>query len=777
MKVFILIITWFNFSAYSYGPQDYDNFDNDLTQLEVEYGSAVDPREQYEKSLNIWRDIVDATTDQLAREEGETDEEFQEGFDRHLDLLLRSSKIRSKYLIEVQQNQDSTVFDFNLAFFNDLRREIQLVPVEWYAIAYFKVIYIKNNLKLGFDGIKTLVLDGVLLCLVFMIPFFFWGVSKRIIKKLKIWRAKFIRLSYKAKNYSLYSELLRLAIDYFPWIMALYSISLSRSLLEKTHFEELSIFYPFIAYWIYYRIFRKILSDSLLRIAKNYKPGQKSGSLEEKAAKNASLLSFTLLISYSLIYMIESVVSKGLSYYIFQNISFIVILIVLFIIGRDWRQELSAKVADMKIPHVSEWLSKNLSMKRHFYLCLPVLIAVLAVNVFMLFLQWSGRFEFVKSITAEIFKRKLENSEIFEESELQDLPEDYQELFYRRVEHDKSLFTESRNSKYSAVLSCIQSWIEDRSDENSLVLVGEKGAGKTTFLTMLESEIKKEGVQIIRANMPSRLLSEGELVQFISSLTGVQMEDDYFPLIEADKTMPQTLIMLDESQNSFLSKVGGFEAFKTILQLINARVENIFFLFSFNAYSWSYLKSAFGKNQNFRTVVELAPFTDQDIRKMIMKRHELSDYKLSYHDIVRATKGAFEMDSVEQVEDQFFRLLWEQSLGNPEISLYTWLSSLKYRGGKFFSVGLPHDDDLSMLSNLTDDTLFIYSAIVKHENLSTIDAMKVTSLPESVIRFALKLGLDHNILIRRENGAYTINVRFQHSLINYLKKKNLIYAS
>ncbi len=775
MKFFWILL--FSISAYSYDAEKYDRYETTLTQLEVEYGSAVDPKEQYQASLKIWREIVDATNDQFSREEGETDEEFQKGFDRHLDLLLRSSKIRSQYLIQVEQSETSTVFELDLAFFNDLKREITLVPIEWYAIAYFKLLYVKNNLKLGFDGVKTLVIDAFILLIVFMIPFFFWRVTNRILKKLKVWRANFIRQSYRQKNYSLYAELLRLAIDYLPWLVALYSISLSRDLLEKSHFEELSIFYPFITYWIYYRIFRKIISDSLLRIARNHRSPSGDQTIEEKAANNASLLSLTVLVSYSLIYIIESVVSKGLSYYIFQYLSFAVVLFVLFIIGRDWREELSVKIADMDIPFVSTWLAERLKKKKHFYLCLPVLISVLTFNVFMLFLQWSGRFEFVKSITAEIFKRKLESSEIFEESELQDLPNDYQDLFYKTIESDKALFIESKKSQYNNIMLCIELWIQDKTEENSLFLVGEKGSGKTTLLTMLESELQRENIQIIRANMPSRLLSQAQLLKFLSNITGVEMEENYLPLIDADKEMSPTLIMLDESQNSFLSKIGGFEAFKTILGLINARLENIFFVFSFNAYSWSYLNAAFGKNQNFRNVIELEPFSDRDIRDMIMKRHNQSDYKLSFHDIVKATKGAFEMDSVEQVEEQFFRLLWEQSLGNPEISLYTWLSSLKYRGGKFFRVGLPHDDDLSMLSNFSDDTLFIYSAIVKHENLSTADAMKVTSLPEGVIRFAIKLGLDHNILIRRENGSYTVNVRFQHSLISYLKKKNLIYAS
>ncbi|MCB9091716.1 MAG: AAA family ATPase [Halobacteriovoraceae bacterium] len=755
---------------------NYQKLRQDYSSYEKALHDNRDLFSNYQKVIRAWREIVDETFDFLpSRIMFQDAGEEKEHFNNYMELLLKYSELRSQYIRKITYKTDSSVFEISPEFLWDLKRELQLVPLKWVAIISLKINFILNNLSSGFKGIKTLVVDIFILIIVILIPLFLWRLSIRLLSGLRKLRSTFTRKSYVDENYYIYSELIKFSIEYLPWIVAILSLDMVIKLLQHSNFKELSIFIPYVEYYLYFRVFQKVFTQSLMRVS-FFRQREEALKIKQKAENNGRKLSLIIFISISFLYAVESVVSQGLSYIIFENLFIFGITVFLFYLASDWKEDLAAKVEEMKIKYVSPFLSKILLQKRYFFLCLPVLLSLVVFNALSYIFQWSERFDFVKRITAQIFKKKLESSEFFTESELQALPENYTSYFDLSVDNDLSLLVDSERGYFTEMEHSVQQWLDDKTEDNSLVVVGEKGIGKTTLLWRL-SQSFKDKCRVITAPVPSeRLLNQKDMYGFVGKLFDIEMSESLLPLLKADKDMPKTLLLVDETQNTFLAKVGGFEGFKSLLEIINARLENIFFVFSFNTYSWSYLSSILANNQSFRKVLKLDPWTDRDIKNLIMQRHEKTDYGLSFLDILRATKGNFEMESLELVEDQFFRLLWEQSLGNPKVSLSMWLSSLKYGGGKIFRVGLPHDDEIKFLNELVDNTLFIYAAITRHENLSVKDIMEITDLPEGVVRYSIKLGMDNEILVKNQKSTFSVNTRFHHSIIGYLKKKNLVYA-
>ena len=124
----------------------------------------------------------------------------------------------------------------------------------------------------------------------------------------------------------------------------------------------------------------------------------------------------------------------------------------------------------------------------------------------------------------------------------------------------------------------------------------------------------------------------------------------------------------------------------------------------------------------------------------------------------------------------FFRLLWDQSQGNPELAEKLWLRALKPLYGKRLKVGLPLTHDLSVLKGLADEAFFVFAALMRHENLTTNEFIQVTDMKEGLVRHSLRIGLENNFIKRDETSKrYSFLVEGQYHVLNILKAKNFVY--
>ena len=236
------------------------------------------------------------------------------------------------------------------------------------------------------------------------------------------------------------------------------------------------------------------------------------------------------------------------------------------------------------------------------------------------------------------------------------------------------------------------------------------------------------------------------------------------------------VVILDDAHILFLSQFGGLKGIETFFEALNVRTDNIFWVASFNTYSWVYLDQVFYKNKYFRTVFRIKGFSDDELQEYIMRRHERAGYTLSFADIIRAVKTKNTFNEVSYVENMFFRLLWEQSQGNPELAEKLWIKALKPIFGKRLKVGLPLNKNYPILYKMADDSFFVYSALARHENLTTSEIIQVTDMKEGVVRHSLRIGLENNFLMRSEQDRrYRFSVEGQYFLLNTLKAKNFIY--
>ncbi len=413
--------------------------------------------------------------------------------------------------------------------------------------------------------------------------------------------------------------------------------------------------------------------------------------------------------------------------------------------------------------------------ERYFLLLAPIAAPPLLVALLASFLHKAlFDYDWYRRLFARSFKLRAaatESAQAQGEPDAQAL-EGYQHWF---LESDNEQIPFIDSGLYSHVRKGVDHWLADKSSENSLLLTGPRGAGKSTVLQQLLLELAEEpdALQVRLCEVPGKLCTRDEVLTLLGDALQCDLTAGPPALVHTDAERQPTLIILDNAQNLFLRRVGGLSGWETLLALVNTRIENVFWLVVINNQSWAYLSNIYGKDYQFRKVRSTRRWSQNEIRSLILSRNHLSGYKIRYDDILLATRGP-EAGNIRNAEQLYFSLLWDACQGNPMLALRLWLRSIHLQGNTVV-VGLPDEVSATALEQLDNDLHFAYAAIMIHENMTSDELVTVTALPERVVRAALKTGYDAGFLQRLDNKRYRIVPLWYPPIMRLLARKNLLH--
>lgn len=319
-------------------------------------------------------------------------------------------------------------------------------------------------------------------------------------------------------------------------------------------------------------------------------------------------------------------------------------------------------------------------------------------------------------------------------------------------------------------------WREDESDENTLLVSGEKGSGKSMTVRRLAAKLADQDpdLRVLSVAVPPKTVEPEAVTALIAEALGEDLDDGPASLVKGDERRPPTLLILDEAQNVFLSRIGGLDGWRTLLRLTNARLDNLFWLVLLNNQSWAYLCNVFGRDYQFRNALRVKPWTQGEIRSLVLSRHQRTGLTLRYDEILLSSRGP-DAGNVRNAEQRYFALLWDACRGNPMAALRLWLGSVTVKG-RVVRVALPKTPAGSVLEKTGENLMFVYAAIAIHENLASAEIAAVTNLPENVVRYAIKAGVEGGFVRQsEEDNRYRLVPLWYHTVIHYLTRKNLLH--
>ena len=691
-------------------------------------------------------------------------------------LILEVGRIRVMLLDRLIESGEISSFAFSKEHLEDLKREIKMFPYRWGIMFYFQQQTIKKLVSQGSPGVMKLLKAIFINYGLFIFSMLLLFRNTLLLKKMH--RIRFYLLS--KRNISDVASFLAIwlnrLIPYLNWLIILLVLEINRIIMLKSIFNLITptLIIPYAEIYCIYKIVSMFLSSFLSAL---YVQAQTSETTYARKLIIHSERPVSLLFMYSCITLItvDVLLRKAILYRLTFQIVTVIAMIMSIWIAYKWRNELTMIMEKYYKGKIVKKLTSFCNKIYGIIFCLPVAFIVL----FLFLIKWLRKigehYEFYKWISVKFYKRKLQSSQVKDnKSKDYSIPDDYKKLFLQEASHDISIAINLKNDLLYEIKENIINWEKGRAEEHHIVIYGEGGTGKSCLLRRLEKELND--LKVIRTAIPARLLSIEDVLTFIGNLFGIKTSD--LNLVkDTYKNMPKTVLLIDDIHNLFLSTIGGFEGFKAFIYIVNTTSQNLFWCLAFNSFSWGYLDSIFGYNHYVNIIKRMPQWSDKEIQNLIISRHKQTDYKLSYENVIEAAGDRNGFSGFNYVVSNFFRLLWEQSNGNPKAALHFWLSALQQDGDGTFKVTLPQEPGSELVSNLPEDGLFVYAEILRHENLTLYETIEVTNLPEGVVKQTLETGIQRKIIYLGNDNRYRIAARYQYPLIKILKLKNFVYGN
>ena len=378
-------------------------------------------------------------------------------------------------------------------------------------------------------------------------------------------------------------------------------------------------------------------------------------------------------------------------------------------------------------------------------------------------------FDTYRAFSVKLLRARLESKSEDESIEDENEPDENYSEWMLRAETAQLHFNIGDHSR---ALAPIQRWHSDKSDENLLLVVGDAGSGKTSFLKNLNTLWTETEVKYL--SFDQKISEPDAVYERLAEALGLPALQSTAELVKVDQNLPQQVVVIDDVHNLFMAEVGQFEAYKALMQCLNAHLDQVFWVISMHAPSWSYLSCVFSRQQRITNVYYMPRWSPQEIRRLVLSRHQGSKRRLRYNELLLSASASNESSSVRGADSRVFNILWEQSHGNPTAALELWLNAVKVKG-RIVEIGVPQKPSAQPLADMKDDLYFVYAAIVVHRSLSTQEIMCVTHFAEPIVRHAIKQGINLGMILRDSRGRYSVDPYWYGTLSAFLQRKNLLW--
>jgi hypothetical protein len=354
-----------------------------------------------------------------------------------------------------------------------------------------------------------------------------------------------------------------------------------------------------------------------------------------------------------------------------------------------------------------------------------------------------------------------------------ELPMLYRRLFSLAPIKDPR-FLVGRARELAGLGELLQRWRAEQSVSG--LIVGARGSGKSSLLNCAAASVFA-GEQLVRGSIGERLTEAGAVSTFVRGQLGLQPGTELDQALAADRRV----IVVEEFERCFLRAVGGFEALKEFLRLIQATACTTLWIVVVNDVAFRYLDAVIQFGQRFSHRINAMAVERQALVSSILQRHRLSALRLQFAPPAakqpRVQTVRLSLGLERDVEEAFFDALYRQSEGIFRSGFELWLDSIERVEGGVVHMQQPLDPDYRPLeAELTAADLHMLKAILQHGSLQVEDLAWVLSGPPGEHRLRLDRLQDLEIVepdpswpghrIRPQAGRFVRHVLAAHNLLH-----------
>ncbi len=558
-----------------------------------------------------------------------------------------------------------------------------------------------------------------------------------------------------------------------PWGLFLALVAAIRWLLGPlAGVSEIDLALRIATLYGVYRLAIDVLVAVTLRLVRRYRL-----TLDEKRASEILRSVRTMMrVVVGILVMLmlsERLVGRGHLYYLVVRFAWVFVVAAAVLLLARWRRAIAD--AYLGLGTRGRWTTLVERSRDRWYgvfVSAAAFVLLAGRALFRLGRDFAMGFDQTRRALAFMFRRRVEKHAEqlgYADTPLDQLPPRLVEAFAETPVTDATPAIQHYPG-LDRLQAMVEPWLENDTGA-SFLLTGEKGMGKTSWL----HRIDPGEVAIDHISLTHRVLSEARLVNTLNKELKLALGQDagISAVRRTLLTGPKRVITIDLGQNLFLGMVGGYDTFEEFVSLVDATCDRVFWVCAVSAFAWDHLAAVRADLNVFRDHQVLTAWSEEQLGTMLRARTASAGVEVVYDDLLLDAYASRDPSRRVETAEQYTRLLWDYSDGNPRVALYYWQRSLVPESEGRLRVRLFRAPTPSDLDGLGDRSRFLLAAIVVHENLSLQEAADVTRYPKAVCRLQLERLRDEGVL-RQVHGRYRLTTRWHRAVIRFLKRGNLL---
>ncbi|MBL1213856.1 MAG: hypothetical protein HND52_10915 [Ignavibacteriae bacterium] len=359
---------------------------------------------------------------------------------------------------------------------------------------------------------------------------------------------------------------------------------------------------------------------------------------------------------------------------------------------------------------------------------------------------------------------------------LNNLPYIYKKIFENEPVGKEDLFI-GRRDELAKFTWAYRRWMNDI--PTSMLLVGEKGSGTSSTIIIAIKKIDPK-IEVLTKEIDATIYKPTEVLNELKLLFNLEKAADLDDLIAKVNAMDsKKIVVMENIEDFFLKIVNGFEGIRALLRVISETNEKIFWISTCNVYTWKYFNSTINIDDSITTVLEFSELSKGEIEEIIMKRHNISGYKLKFLPSEEELNSSSFVKKTEEekqkfLADEYFSKIKDLSPNNIAISLFFWLRSISDFKNNEIQISTDLYKDFSFLQLLSNDKLHTLAAMILHDGLTINEHALIFNMKEYSSK-TLLMALEDSGIIFSGKTKYKINFQLYRPIINLLKNKNILH--
>ena len=360
-----------------------------------------------------------------------------------------------------------------------------------------------------------------------------------------------------------------------------------------------------------------------------------------------------------------------------------------------------------------------------------------------------------------------------------ELPYIYRRLFDFKLAAESPFFVRSQ-PLFEAVSNSYKLW--QSGFPSSLVILGEKGSGRTTMLKYIEDEYF-ENEKVEKIIFIKTIFDEKQLILELCTQLKIQPKEHISDLaLLLNRRRKKSVIVVENLQNCFLRTVNGYNAIQALLYLMSETREKILWVGTCSRYAWNFLNVAVKISDFFTHSISVDSQSDKNIEELIIRRQVASGYQLQMVPSVQVIKSrAYKkiLDDPEKVQvylkELFFERLNKMAEGNPTVAMIFWIRSIQKIEGAEILIKPIELNGIEYLSELDSQVLFVLTAFVLHDVLNANELAITMNINKISAETMISRLCTRGLLLNTESGC-SLNDLIYRQVVRLLISKNLINA-